>query len=351
MKPSTIFDIMDLTRNVRKQGKVFNPLFVGPPGVGKSAIVQQWCRKNKLPFIDLRAAYLEAPDLIGFPTVSVVNGRQVTKHNPPEFWPSEGEGVIFLDEVNRGTTAVMNCFMQMLTDRKIHSIDIPDGWLIVSCINPENEHNDVNTMDSALKNRFQVFNVEYDKASFIEYMRLAMFDESVRLFVESGTWQYSKPEDVQENTPGTKYNSPRTIEQLNNVVQAGIKEDMELMMYQAILGNNFGKAFYTFKHKEQPVLYRDLVNNATEAIRRLNKFSDPKAYKNGHISITIRDIVEQKKIEDALLAKVLLALPADQGKVLLSELEFVRKDSALTTRIFTDFKEVKDYLRSNILVD
>lgn len=349
MKPTQIFDIMDLTRRVREQHKTLNPLFVGPAGVGKSQIVQQWCRKNELPFIDLRAAYLEPSDLIGFPNIGIKDGRQVTKFFPPEMWPTGGEGVILLEEVNRGTTAVMNCFMQLLTDRKIHDVVIPDGWMIVGCVNPENEHNDVNTMDSALKNRFVIFDIDYDKKAFVDYMKNKNWDETVQLFVESNTWTYVKPENMTEN-PGAKYVSSRSLEFLNNVEQAEVADVLQMDIYKSILGDNYGKAFYTFKHKEQPVLYKDLVDSPRAALKRLGKFADPSNYKNGHIAITIKDIIEKKMIEDDLLVEVLLVLPADQAKTLLSELEFVRKDNALTQKIFSEYPKVKDHLRKNLMV-
>lgn len=348
MQPSKIFDIMDLARRVRKQDKVFNPLFVGPAGVGKSSVVQQWCKKNNLPFIDLRAAYLEAPDIIGYPSVENIKGLQRTVHNLPEFWPTEGEGVLLLEEPNRGTTAIMNTFMQLLTDRAIHKYTLPKGWIIVGAINPENEHYDVNTMDTALKNRFQIFDVDYDRKTFIDYMKKSGWDKSITMFVESNTWTFVRPEEM-GNSPGAKYISPRTLEQLNNAVVAGIDKDDEFLVYESILGKNYGKAFYAFRNNERPVLFDELVNDKKKAIARLKKFSDPNAYKNSLIAITISDIVDNKdKVKDDLLAEVLLTLPADAGPTLIRDLEFSRKvpPLSLTKKIFKDFPEVKKHLQN-----
>ena len=144
MRPGLIFNIMNIARKAREMNNNYNPLFSGAPGLGKSEIVQAWCKQAGIPFIDLRAAYLEAPDVIGYPTVAMRNGKSITVHNTPEFWPEAGEGVIFLDEVNRGNQSVMNTFMQLLTDRKVHNYTLPPGLIIASCINPENEQNDVN---------------------------------------------------------------------------------------------------------------------------------------------------------------------------------------------------------------
>lgn len=349
MRPKEISKVLDLAWKARELDRIFNPLLVGAPGLGKSQIVQQWCKEKDIPFIDLRAAYLEAPDLIGFPSIEMVNGRQSTVHNIPEFWPFAGNGVLLLEEPNRGTTSVMNTFMQLLTDRKVHKYVLPKGWIIVGCINPENEEHDVNTMDAALKDRFEIYDVTYNFHDHIEYMRQTKYDPSIVNFVETKTWTYSLPEDIKKAS-GAKYISPRTLSKLDTALKAGLNKDIERITYDSILGTNMGAAFFNFKNNEQPVTYVELLNEDTRkaALQKLKKFSDPSNYKSGSISITIRDIVDNGEIEDDLLAKVVLTLPADQGPVLIRELQFVRKDDTILSRLGKKFPEVQNYLK-NIL--
>lgn len=353
MKPSQIHEILDLTRAARANNDKFNPLFVGPPGIGKSEIIQQWCAEKGLPFIDLRAAYLEAPDMIGFPTVGVVNGRQVTQHNLPEFWPQDGEGVILLEEPNRGTTSVMNTFMQVLTDRKVHTYTLPKGWIIVGAINPESEENDVNTMDAALKNRFEMFNVEYDAESFIQFMKDDKWDERIVHFVRGNFWTYVKPEDVASN-PGVKYISPRSLSKLNAALKAGVTDrgvDIQMLVFESTLGKNYAIQFMNFISKERPVFVRDLLDDSRDAFERLARFSDPDNYKNGHISMLIEDMKSQEaKITDELLAQVVTTIPSDQAVLLIRELEFLRKmkSKSLLKKLSDEYPKVKKYLAKNL---
>lgn len=358
MKPSQIFQILDLAFTARKLGERFNPLFVGPPGVGKSQIVQKWAEVKGLPFIDLRAAYLEAPDLIGFPQIKIHQNREVTSHATPEFWPTEGAGVLLLEEPNRGTTSVLNTFMQLLTDRKVHKYSLPNDWIIVGCINPEGEQYDVNTMDAALKNRFAIFEVEYNKDDFVNYMKSKQWHKDIIMFVESNTWTFKKPEDIGK-TEGNKYISPRSFSDLNAFLKSieisperakelgvevpQVSTDMEKLNYETILGSSFGKSFYTFRHNEAPVTFNELVERTHSALSRLKAFSDPNNCKNGHLSITVRDIIETNKIEDELLSQVLLVLPVEQGAALLRDLEFVRKetDPDLFHRMLQKYPEIK----------
>ncbi len=316
---------------------------------GKSEIVQQWARKNNYSLIDLRTALLEAPDLIGFPTIINKEGRQRTEHALPDFWPTElsaKQGILFIDEINRGTTSVMNCFMQLLTDRKIKDYKLPEGWLIVAAVNPENEHNDVNTMDSALKDRLEFFDVEYNKRVHIDFMEATDYDPAVRMFVESGAWQYARPEEV-SNVSGAKYLSPRTFSKLNNAIKAGIPQELELIVYDSILGSLMGKAFYQFKNNEQPVTFEEIKKNPKKAIKRLETFCDPKNYKTGHVSITSRSLMENEKdVTDEMLYQVCLAIGAEQAMSLLREIEFKRNSQDIVVRLTTTYPDLLKYFRT-----
>lgn len=352
MKPSSIGEVMDLAKRARENGFKLNPLFVGPPGIGKSEIVQQWCEENGYQFIDFRAAYREAVDLTGFPQpreVTDENGnlRQQTLYFTPEFLPTKGKGVFFLDEINRGTTSVMNTFMQLLTDRCIDKYKLPDGWIIAAAVNPENEHNDVNTMDTALKDRFMICEVNYDKRAFVKYMERTEWDPAVINFIESGTWKYCKPEDL-GNIAGIKYTSPRTFAMLNAVRKSDVPKALEVDLYESILGKNIGRAFYQFVTDDAPVLYSDLVKNESRALKKIESFAaDTKNYKSGHLSITIKDIVDRNEISDELLAKVILALPADLGPSLIAELEYKRgiETNVLLYKLNKEFPKVRKYLQ------
>ena len=349
MRPNQINEVMNLAARAREKGFKWNPLFVGPPGVGKSEIVQQWCKENNYEFIDFRAAYRESVDLTGYPqpqNVTDENGhtRQITRYFTPEFLPTDGKGVFFLDEVNRGTTSVMNTFMQILTDRRIDKYELPQGWIIAGAINPENEMYDVNTMDSALRDRFEIFEVNYDKKTFMNYMKQMNWDERIQMFIDSGVWHYCKPEDV-GSVAGNKYLSPRTFSKLNAALKSEVPKSIEVDVYESILGKNTGRAFFQFVTDDAPVLYKDLVENKKKAFAKLESFcKDEKNYKVGHIAITIKDIVDRDEISDDLLAELALVIPADAAMSLISELEFKRKDNTILGRM-KKYKHVQKHLQ------
>lgn len=339
MRPSEINKVMDLAEVARETDMNFTPCIVGAPGVAKSAIIQQWGARKGYRLIDIRLALREAPDLLGFPKIVEVNGMQRQVNITPDFWPMPGEKcLVFIDEVNRGNQSVMNAIMQLLTDRKIGSHYIGKESIIVAAINPEDEQNDVNTMDSALKDRLEFFFVEYNKSEHVDYMRSAGYNEIVINWVQTGTWSYCRPEDV-GSVSGAKYLSPRTLEKLNTAIVAmeqvalrtGKKDQaFEMVVYNNILGQIQGASFYQFKHNETPVTYKELKDGRSRAksLAKIKSFSDPQNFKAGSISMTVEDIIKDSTVDDDLLTEVILSLPADQAHYLIYGLQRTRLEQA-----------------------
>lgn len=127
------------------------PMFLwGPPGIGKSQIVAQVAEDLNLPLIDVRAVLLDPVDLRGVP--SVENGT--TRWNPPTFLPSEGEGVLFLDELSQAPDSVQSSLLQLVLDRKLGEYSLPDGWRILAAGNRVTDGTFSRKISKALGSRF-----------------------------------------------------------------------------------------------------------------------------------------------------------------------------------------------------
>lgn len=348
MKPNKIFDVLDLAVRARSLNHIFNPLFIGAPGLGKTEIVQQWAKNKEMKSIVMTLSSYDPPDFKGFPITTVKDGRQRLSFATPDYWPDGGEGVIILEEMNRAPTSIMQCILSLTDARRgFDGYQLPKGWIVVACVNPEDGNYDTNAMDPALKDRFEGFVVGFDKPSFVDYMKGSEWHKDVLHFIESGAWTYLPPEDV-KNVPGAKYISPRTLSKLNAVLMSGVNLDDEMMFYSTILGNNVAKDFYNFRHNESPVFYNDLLKNLPDSLSKLRKFSEPTNFKNGMISLTIRDIVDNGNISDELLVDVVQCIPVDQGAGLIRELEFKRKDNSILTRICKNYPAVKKQFRDTL---
>jgi hypothetical protein len=373
MKPSQIPVVLDLAWQARLKGEIFNPLFTGEAGLGKSAICQQWVKKQKernpdFFFLDLRIAYMEAPDMIGFPekVMATANGKEIltTIHAIPEIWPMEDdtEGLILLEEPNRGTTGVMNCLMQVLTDRKIHLHNLPEKVIIAGCVNPDSAEYDVNAMDAALRDRFEDFEVEYDHLSFHEFMVNKSWDSDViRFFGESGIWVYKTSDQIGE---GQRYISPRTISKINAAMRANLKGDRQLhrIVSTSILGKEIGNEFNKFCYDQAPVTAQDILKDKKKALDRLKKQCDPNDYKGDMVAMTVDSIVKEygglkateDQIDEPTMAEVAKIIPKDQAINLIKGCGFKDSKTNIST-FFKDFvgrnKDLVDVLRASITIN
>ncbi len=145
VKPSLAIAIL-------KSGLSVNvPMFLwGPPGIGKSQIVAQVAAELKLPLIDIRAVLLDPVDLRGVP--SVENGA--TRWNPPNFLPTEGEGLLFLDELSQAPESVQSSLLQLVLDRRLGEYTMPEGWRILAAGNRVTDGTFSRKISKALGSRF-----------------------------------------------------------------------------------------------------------------------------------------------------------------------------------------------------
>jgi AAA domain (dynein-related subfamily) len=151
----------------------------GPAGVGKSSIVAQIAEANGLDFIDVRLSQLAPTDLRGLP----VPDGSVSRWLPPEFLPTGGDGVLFLDELNMAPPTMQGVAQQLILDRKVGSYRLPDGWFVWAAGNRKEDRASVFDMPAPLANRFLHLDVEADLTSFIDFGLANGLDERLAAFI------------------------------------------------------------------------------------------------------------------------------------------------------------------------
>ncbi|WP_290920015.1 MoxR family ATPase [Halodesulfovibrio sp.] len=145
MRPSEIASALETLITVKQ------PAFIwGAPGVGKSQIVAQLAANRGLTLVDIRAVLLDPVDLRGIPRIDD-SGK--TAWCAPSFLPTEGEGILFLDELNTAPPLVQAACYQLILDRKLGEYEMPEGWTIIAAGNRESDKAVTHRMPSALANR------------------------------------------------------------------------------------------------------------------------------------------------------------------------------------------------------
>lgn len=140
-----------LIESALQSPKDATPLMLwGPPGIGKSSVPREVAAEQSVGFIDVRGPQLDPTDLRGIP--AVVGDK--AKWLPPTFLPTEGRGILFLDELPAAPPLVQASMYQLTLDRAIGEYTLPDGWYVMAAGNRIEDRSVSYRMPAALANRF-----------------------------------------------------------------------------------------------------------------------------------------------------------------------------------------------------
>jgi AAA domain (dynein-related subfamily) len=162
MNPENLKTYLDrlITNNLK-----ISTMIWGAPGIGKSSIVSQLAALHQLEFIDVRLSQLAPTDLRGLPVAE----DGVSRWFPPEFLPTKGRGILFLDEINMAPPAMQGMAQQLILDRRVGSYTVPDDWFVWAAGNRREDRAGVFEMPAPLANRFLHLQVEPNFESFKAY--------------------------------------------------------------------------------------------------------------------------------------------------------------------------------------
>ena len=86
-------------------------MLLGPFGIGKSSVLQQYAKSIGYSFHDIRAMLLDPVDLRGIPVPN--HEKRVTEWFPPAFLPTEPKSIICFDELPNCSVLVQNALYQL----------------------------------------------------------------------------------------------------------------------------------------------------------------------------------------------------------------------------------------------
>ena len=161
-------------KSLLKAFKVQRPLFLwGPPGIGKSELVEGITRELDGLMIDLRLGQMEPTDIRGIPYYNKDKG--VMDWAPPVELPDEATAskypivVLFLDELNSAPPSVQSAAYQLILNRRIGKYHLPKNVVMVAAGNRESDKGVTYRMPTPLANRFLHQEMKVDFASYQEW--------------------------------------------------------------------------------------------------------------------------------------------------------------------------------------
>ena len=143
-------------------------LLIGPPGVGKTQIMEQIARECGLGLVAYTITHHTRQSAVGLPFIEhkVYGGKEyaVTEYTMSEIVASVydrirdtglKEGILFIDEINCVSETLAPAMLQFLQCKTFGTHKIPEGWIIVAAGNPPEYNKSVREFDVVTLDRIK----------------------------------------------------------------------------------------------------------------------------------------------------------------------------------------------------
>lgn len=212
----------------------------GAPGLGKSAAVAQAAERMKIGFIDLRLPLLEPVDLRGLP--QIIKG--VACWSRPSFFPTSGEGVLFLDELPQAVPSMQAAGSQLiLYPHKIGDYTLPVGWSVCAAGNRLSDRAATNAMPTHIANRFVHLYAEVSVPAWIEWALQNSIDIRTIAFVK---WKNNLLHAFDPQAKVQAFPSPRSWEFVSKLLGQKIPPALLSPMIRGAIGEGAASEFMAF---------------------------------------------------------------------------------------------------------
>lgn len=306
----------------------------GPPGIGKSSIVKQTAQELKIGLVDLRLPQLEPPDLRGIPVPNRETKRADWYY--PEYLPTDGEGILFLDEIEKAPVAVKNAALQLVLDREIGSYRLPDGWSIICAGNREDDGAFSQQLGSALANRMIHFEVQPDYEAWLTWARQNNIMDGILGYLAF------RPDHLYKYDPGVNaFPTPRSWEMANTMLRnvENVTEQNELL--EAVVGKVVGYEYRTWLTVYKNVRVEDiLLKGELPDFNKLEKGKE-KSFIYA-VTTAVAHYVKQRKSFDGIeahTAKFVMFLDAEMRTVFCKQIPTKHLSTMIEHKAFRPIAE------------
>lgn len=196
--------------------KMKRPTFLwGPPGIGKSDLVQQIGADTDREVIDVRLALWEPTDIKGIPYFDSNAGTMTWA--PPAELPTDpdSKAILFLDELNSAPPAVQAAAYQLILNRKVGTYVLPKGVDIVAAGNRDGDKGVTYRMPAPLANRFVHLEMKVDFDDWQDWATLHGINPEVVGYIG-----YAKQDlyDYDPKSPSKSFATPRSWSFVSDLV-------------------------------------------------------------------------------------------------------------------------------------
>jgi Holliday junction resolvasome RuvABC ATP-dependent DNA helicase subunit len=187
-----------------------NVMLIGTHGIGKTSLFNEVVKQ-----LGLKSKYYSTPtldpwvDVVGVPVPEKETGT-LRFYRPKSLEEAE---IVFFDELNRAHPRVLNSVLEIVQFKTINGVKLPNLKMVWCAINPPGGDYQVEDLDPALIDRFQVY-IQMPASIDLAYMKTKMNENVAKILSE--WWD----EDL--NDEQRKHITPRRIEYIGNMISRQI---------------------------------------------------------------------------------------------------------------------------------
>ena len=218
-------------------------LLMGAPGIGKTQIMEQIAREEKIGLVAYTITHHTRQSAVGLPFIreEEFGGKtySVTEYTMSEIIASvyrkiresgQKEGILFIDEINCVSETLAPTMLQFLQCKTFGNQSVPEGWIIVAAGNPPEYNKSVRDFDMVTLDRIRYLSVEADLKVWREYARNQHLHGAILSYLELHPKNFYR---VEADVDGLQFVTARGWEDLSNLMM--VYEEMGIPMDETIV--------------------------------------------------------------------------------------------------------------------
>jgi len=219
-------------------------LLMGPPGVGKTQIMEQIAQECDIALVAYTITHHTRQSAVGLPFIRERDfggkTRSVTEYTMSEIIASvyaamertgKKNGILFIDEINCVSETLAPTMLQFLQCKTFGNQAVPEGWVIVAAGNPPEYNKSVREFDLVTLDRVRRIDVEPKLSVWQDYARAHRLHPAVTAYLELRPQHFYK---IENDVDGVQFVTARGWEDLSAFLQAADK--LNLPIDEGVIG-------------------------------------------------------------------------------------------------------------------